>query len=138
MDIGIKLAKLAKEKGFFIFRKSFDTCDGSTISISCISNESDQEYDKRLHLIYTKLGVPTFDLEPKDLIIICSQDELQKWLRETHNLSIEVSVGENIWEYTIASIVGFEHIILSSLIFKTYEKALESGLIQALKLLKNA
>ena len=61
---------------------------------------------------------------------------LQKWLREEHNIHLEVIPNEEQWHTVMYPLVCIDdaghygdH--------KTYELALERGLIEALKLIKN-
>lgn len=54
---------------------------------------------------------------------------LQKWLRDKHKCHIILSsLDEDSWKYHIPNIGGHNN-------FSTYEKALEAGLINALKLI---
>lgn len=67
------------------------------------------------------------------------QSVVQKWLRETKNLHIEISyMYENYWTYDILTIPRHDLIGLSDrpiIRYNTYEEALESGLQEALKLI---
>lgn len=67
--------------------------------------------------------------------------ELQKWLREIHLFHIEIFLGydeDNIWyDYSLYKIaMNYEYKPLaSSSNGETYEKCLQKGLLQALKLI---
>ena len=77
---------------------------------------------------------------PKNLSISWKTDsylwmcELQKWLREVHNIKlvIDYHIGNEKYLYRI---IKQRHIDNTSL-FETYEKALEKALQKALKLIK--
>jgi hypothetical protein len=66
---------------------------------------------------------------------------LQKWLRETHKISVEVSsgwwdLGKVEWEYSVYK-KGLDGDSPCSLtVFKKYEDALEIGLQEGLKLIE--
>lgn len=69
--------------------------------------------------------------------------ELQKWLREIHNIHVCVDISLlKEWYVNIYNIQNkpseFEQTyeLLNEINFKTYEEALEQGLYQALKLIK--
>jgi hypothetical protein len=68
-----------------------------------------------------------------------TQALLAKWLREVHNIHIEIHyftnqpVGDENWEHAYQCFIDNKDI---HLYFKTYEKALEVGLFNALKLIK--
>ena len=74
-------------------------------------------------------------------VSLCTQSLLQKWLREEHNLHIEVCSGKGHYYVKHG---GIEDMLLQELEilngkkikFKTYEEALEKGLQEALKLIK--
>ena len=66
-----------------------------------------------------------------------TQTELQKWLREKHNIHIAIIYDWHLFNVNIMSI-EYNILLESSLTNKiaTYEDALEAGLIEALKLIK--
>jgi hypothetical protein len=119
--VSFATAKLAKEKGFNLLVLKY--YDGSYMIATQAKNPFDIK-NYNLHNGSTFYSAPT-------------QSLLAKWLRDVHNLSVEVCVGENKWEYSIYTIKGFEHMILSGIICTVYEEALEAGLSNALQLLKN-
>lgn len=67
------------------------------------------------------------------------QSVVQKWLRETKNLHIEISyMYGNYWTYDILTIPRHDLIGLSDrpiIRYNTYEEALEAGLQEALMLI---
>ena len=71
-----------------------------------------------------------------------NQSLLQKWLREKHKISVEVTsgwwdLGKVEWEYNVYK-KGLDGDSPCSLtVFKTYEEALEIGLQEGLKLIKD-
>lgn len=66
----------------------------------------------------------------------CTQTLLQKWLREVHNIDVLIdSVGGKHGYYHILQFVNSGDNINSDYNYTTYEKALELGLYQALKLI---
>jgi len=116
--INIKTAELAKEKGF---------------SGDCGNYRPNGEY--------TFGNSDNFYPAP-------TQGLLQKWLREIHNLNIFMSFKPNIkkWDYMVydMNMNAIEYIqfangyrrIYPDRRFDTYEIALESGLVEALNLIK--
>ena len=64
----------------------------------------------------------------------------QKWLRETKNLHVEISfMYGNYWIYDILTIPKHDMVGLSDrplIHYITYEEALEAGIQEALKLVK--
>lgn len=107
--ISFDTAKLAKEKGFNIWTEY-------------------QYVERNGNIIVSKDHISEID-EPAP-----TQSLLQKWLREVHNIHIEI---RKEWEDGIY--LGFEYLIeeedgnTQGLTYKTYEEALEVGLYQALK-----
>lgn len=79
-----------------------------------------------LHNCYKYLSVPP-------------QSVVQKWLRETKNLQIEISyMYENYWIYDILTIPNHDLVGLSDrpiIHYKSYEEALEAGIRESLKLI---
>jgi len=151
--ITFPVAKLAKEKGFQEYTQYFYTEENGLCEI-------EYDYD------YSKLWIYDENLKIKDTFIDWSNEDefwyndekeefyipekypaltqslLQRWLREIHNISIEVfSLSyHNKIQFTmnIKKLKESEIKILSknNYHFKTYEEALEIGLQKALKLIK--
>ena len=135
--ISFETAILAKEKGFK------NACDGFV--------NKDNEYIFMPDLLYPNNSEFSHNSEEdpevvewkelmKTLVLAPTQSLLQKWLREVHEISIKID------DYYTDSRVRFDYNVcqLGSQednpvgIFETYEKALEIGLYQALKLIKNS
>ena len=137
--IQFETAKLAKEKGFDSLKGVDSACyllNGQKFP----STFSLQNYDGIVGREYTKfIHAPT-------------QSLLQRWLREKHNIHIEVnSITTTInGYYIILRGIGFELNLdndkqgnfypiqegLGYKVFNTYEQALEAGLLEVLKLVK--
>lgn len=68
-----------------------------------------------------------------------TQSIVQKWLRETKDLHIEISyMYENYWIYDILTIPNHDLVGLSDrpiIHYKSYEEALEAGIRESLKLI---
>jgi len=112
--IGFEVAKLAKEKGF---RGRVEDCYDMNGSIN--------DYDSRI--TYTHYLAPT-------------QSLLQKWLRDEY--SIDIYLGRtgvrDAWNLDGVRKFGYSFIDSEhrwKTEFKTYEEALEQGLLEALKLI---
>lgn len=123
--IEFETAKLAKEKGFNI------PCDGRW----WIEPASDWKFSKQ--------GVIKCD-NSMDSIARPTQSLLQKWLREVHNLHIGMHYDCSIiGGYIITDIIkSVEPRFINQVNkkskyenYKTYEEALEVGLLEALKLI---
>lgn len=111
--ITFETAKLAKEKGFDIFKDCYSE-KGELIPL--------REQVAKVELC--KYPAPT-------------QSLLQKWLREVHHLHIEVRRDEDEWKPELYEIShGNKHTPTGFKTYRTYEDALEIGLQEALKLIK--
>jgi hypothetical protein len=117
--ISFETAKLAKEKGFNVPCRRYYR--GSDIIISecnfpINSNSSDDEYSQ-----------PT-------------QELLARWLREIYGINVQIIfiywITNKISQYTYKIFKDSEEITDSMPIFKTYKKAMEAGLQEALRLIK--
>jgi hypothetical protein len=138
--IKFQTAKLAKEKGFnnLDYSKYFYT---NLRSKMFGIDEENRTYpivnkSKKLYTVGCDLA-----LYLKNIIEAPTQSLLQKWLREKHNIIV-----------LLEPVLGFSHIEFSMSIYtkknifsltkfhvssnKTYEEALEAGLIEGLKLIK--
>ena len=115
--VSFETAKLAQEKGFEQSQPAIQYTE------DCNHNTGDRgQFIK--HARYTCV----------------TQSLLQKWLREVHKIHIGLILwGNGTWDYTIIDISANECIRECSPFttkgFKTFEDALEQGLIEALKLL---
>lgn len=116
--IKFKTAVLAKEKGFYWDCIYYFNSEGAQYYEFNINNENSREFTA--DAIYTA---------PE-------QELLKRWLRETHNIFVEVSPtfssGEKIPNNYDVLAFG-KHL---ELIFNTYELALEAGLQYGLGLVK--
>jgi len=117
MTIKLATAKIAKEKEFNLKVTSYASLD--------------EKYDGEV-TYYDAYGYPYNWNIPTHTVSLPTQSELQRWLREEHDIHIEISRqyerGFYLYEYHIAvgnSVFGFS----------TYEEALEEGLIKALELI---
>jgi len=66
-----------------------------------------------------------------------TQSLLQKWLREKHNIIIFLGPTTTVGKYAVEVDTIEEHYHSETLIYDTYELALEKGLKEGLKLIKN-
>ncbi|MDC1864210.1 hypothetical protein [Bacteroides uniformis] len=120
--VTLETAKLLKEKGFkedvFTFYEA-----------ECV--EGDLE-------LFEGYEAENFNVRT-DCFSAPSQSIAQKWLRETKNLHIEISyMYENYWIYDILTIPNHDLVGLSDRPlehYKSYEEALEAGILEALKLI---
>ena len=111
--ITFETAKLANEKEFNISQDSGYELNGKYF-------DNSQDYDG------CKFGYC------KEIYLAPTQSLLQRWLREKHNIYVEVIICnllDKIYEYEVSTIGS--HKLGSD--FKTYEQALEEGLYEALK-----
>lgn len=124
--IKFETAKLAKEKGFILgigwfgFNNKFYISEGAQIGMLCDNHRGENP-------------------------VACTQSLLQKWLREVHNIIIEVMFDEKAedgfpWLLSIyhnrEEIITETHSLFGTY-WDNYEEALEVGLQEALKLIKN-
>lgn len=150
--ISFETAKLAKDKGFTMFKESFKS------AIIDSRNYDVQKYSfyrviKNEQVLELNVGTNSSNINglyesynEKDFVtqknyFAPTQSLLQKWLREVHNTHLMVEPyynGEKLLVYgfdLITERAEEETIIEKG--FKTYEEALEIGLQEALKLIKN-
>lgn len=109
--INLETAKLAKEKGFDIWNDIYDVI-GNLIPSLIREMRFEQDW----------FPAPT-------------QSLLQKWLREKHNLHIEIHIFNPNVGYSIKEIES-QLYVDERVEYKTYEEALEVALFEALKLIK--
>lgn len=128
--IAFVTSKLAKEKGFNIHIAFFNKCydqNGDRVPVIDVARSIDKWY--------------------KEGYAIVTQSVLQKWLRDVHNIHIdiracgyekvhfELKVGKGtVLRYFYAD-KTFKDTGLIPFGFETYEEALETGLQEALKLI---
>lgn len=111
--VSFDTAKLSKEKGF----KNSSRCyDGSGYLLKVIKNHSNNSMQR------FRFEAPT-------------QSLLQKWLREIHDIHIEVCHDSGPYALFVFG-KGDAKPKYNNYEFNTYEEALEEGLQEALKLIK--
>lgn len=120
--IGFELAKLSKEKKFEQYTGLF--------------------YENSSKINNAILARPNSYFGSDYRIIKCSQNLLQRWLREVHNIHICIDISINSkWFYNIYNLKDKRNCEFKESVnkfeFNTYEQALEQGLIEALKLINN-
>lgn len=115
--VSLEVAKLLKEKGFdepyFYF---YHNSELYTLNGDIVCSECDNIHDG---IIYP---APTLY-------------EVQKRLREGHNIHIIIGVDDLDWWYQLCSADGIGAITDSHAGFKCYEEALNEGILKALKLI---
>ncbi len=116
--ITLETAKLAQEKGFDVFSKF-----GQDISL--FTKDGEHTYYANYGFMYSGLS--------DGYIPAPTQSLLQKWLRETHGIHIQITKFGNMWDYNIESDEQCDD--THSCLFNSYEKALESALQSALNLI---
>ena len=140
--VSYKVAKLAKDKGFNW--KVIDSFDDKKNPVSRYNidvdgldsyiNTGDEEYIREVFELNN-------DQMQSDFVARPTQSLLQKWLRDKYKINIQIPMYANLGtiDYAVSvdqpndsntCMCGFEE---GS--FKTYEKALEIGLEEALKML---
>ena len=86
--------------------------------------------DNPAHLNYDSWGIV-----PKDFIIRPSLYDAQKWLREAHNLHIEIIYSPACWTCKIYNLKECDYVKGFTFIH-SYEEALSEGIKEAVKILK--
>ncbi len=127
--INFETAKLAREKGFNIPTISYYNPKGR-------SEESEGYMTERLECSNWNNGQGSYPTHAKD--VECSaptQSLLQKWLREVHNIYINVNTDNNKL-FCVDINEEYFYDCARTEWYKTYEEALEIGLQEALKLIK--
>src|SRR3989304_3680549 len=131
MLVSFKTAMLAKKKGFdWLIWYVYDTKRPENIPQRYF-----HRYNWNTGTVYNYLN---------NLCISApTQSVLQKWLREVHKIHVNVDkeYDNNYWSTNICKLDGDFKWLLSGLDrkyteFKSYEDALEAGLIEALKRIK--
>ncbi len=119
----IETARLAHEKGFNIPIKARYCC---------------AVWDDNQYRLF-KNGIGHNSNESKDSFSAPTQGLLQKWLRETHKIHVDISVGDDSHYGVIYGTTDTPEWIreeddIDVLFFPTYEEALEAGLQAALNI----
>lgn len=126
-SITFETAKAAKEKGFWVDSNKFQKGDavGSWVNFTT-------------HIGYAKIRESYFNDYPEHLIY-CSQSLLQRWLREVHNIDIEIKRSFSMiksYHYYLYQDGNDENGVQQSVQpNRPYEEALEAGLLHALTLI---
>lgn len=121
--VSLKVAKLLEEHNF---------CNGSSHYYSNIFSEQLHKNDDGV-LYLNGLDVNYIEAPTQSLV--------QKWLREEHNMFVECYHNNLLTErihgvkYGRYNMSIYEHSMFNMFGFDTYERALEEGLKQALKLI---
>lgn len=158
--IKLETAILAKEKRF-----GYNILNDQKIKSAAINNRNSRNYNfsyfkfspddnyldqkANTQLIHTATNSSDFGLLQQEYnegnhygykaYLAVSQSLLQKWLREVHNLHIELTWNNDLthkYMFQIHSVNKFCEVDCK-IEYNTYEEALEEGLFQALKLIKN-
>lgn len=127
--IEFETAKLAKEKGFDELIMTLYVCD-PTVRLAKANNSgrTNSNYiERENYLVYS---APT-------------QSILQRWLRENHNLYIDIHSGHYAWNNKVSFYTSIKNIYKGkdkhykyrTKDVSTYEEALEKGLQEALNLM---
>ena len=124
--ISFETAKLAKEEGF-------DWESSGLYDEKCILGINHHDYRR----LFTNTKEDTYNIAAP------TQSLLQKWLREVHNIEIIVHPKEHsslgfMYVVDVFFIDQLNNISYSGVysLYKTYEEALETGLQEAIKLIK--
>jgi hypothetical protein len=144
--IEFETAKLAKKKGFEAILYSYYESNSKELIQNHVTirrtfkSETGTPYGQNTKEDYEAI-LSDIDNSLDEFILAPTQSLLQKWLREKHNIIV-----------LLEPVLGFSHIEFSMSIYtkknifsltkfhvssnKTYEEALEAGLIEGLKLIK--
>lgn len=133
--INLETALLAKEKGFDEFCRSCFDESGKQSGFTGYDYMKEHNTNSKVHFIDT--DSEEFE-NPKIVCTAPTQSLLQKWLREKHNISVEVSRCNNNWLLELVKVNYSEYIDEKyENSFSIFEDALELGLQEALKIIKN-
>ena len=148
--IDYNTAVLARNKGLEVSSEYFyvNTQLHSLSSDGECLDYLDKDYNY-IYSLYDCDGHFWFDNEDNDYTpikyYVLSQSLLQKWLREKHSIHIEI-IGfvsgdeeSNCYYYHLRDMTKYDSLLVipdNDDIYDTYEKALESGLYESLKLIK--
>lgn len=161
--ISFETAKLAKEKGFDILINTLYQLDGILHTVSPsdryphLKVHRNKEIDSYTNGFLNWNNLNVDEDEKLDLFsgfnemsenpfsVCCSaptQSLLQKWLREEHNIHIQLHYDckYKYWEFRnfiLSKYIDKEHnkVYFECIGYNTYEEALEAGLQEALKLI---
>jgi len=137
--IDLDTAKLAKEKGFMYSYFEYHNLEWWEPNLMWYGKYRYTDKYRLIGSMFTDTSQNIEQYYPDSFIQAPTQSLLQKWLREIHNIHVEVNV-----EYENATEEIWDDIYNVSIIRKgyyaedtddTYEKALEKGLLHSLRLL---
>ena len=135
--ISFETAILAKEKGFKNACDWFVNKDNEHIFIPDLLYPNNSEFS---HNPEEDPEVVEWEEFMKTLAFAPTQSLLQKWIREVHDMSIKIDdyyTNSGLrFDYNVCELGSQEDNPVG--IFETYEEALEIGLQEALKLIKNS
>ena len=135
--ISFETAILAKEKGFKNACDWFVNKDNEHIFMPDLLYPNNSEYS---HNPEEDPEVVEWEEFMKTLAFAPTQSLLQKWIREVHDMSIKIddyyTNSRLRFDYNVCELGSQEDNPVG--IFETYEEALEIGLQEALKLIKNS
>lgn len=120
--VSLKVAKLLKEKGFDEYCEAYYhlCCDDATEE-ECFEKSSDKDFKNSNNKF--RVGSPTLY-------------EAQKWLRDKHMIHVNSDYDNSSrdWFYSILGIDRTGNLdIFSRNQYNSYEKALDNGILEALK-----
>jgi len=134
-----KTAVLAKEKGFKSIEVAayYNTCnEKGNPGITLITDDGIDDWNA---LEEGKYGY--FTSKEEKLYSAPTQSLLQKWLREKHDLHIQIAhswkIQKQFWSNGVTNLKTLQFLQGHYLLYKTYEEALEAGLQQTLKIIKS-
>lgn len=118
--VSLEVAKILKEKGFN------EPCEYFYAKI----------YDRIISIRGDDLSEATYEYIGKENILVPSLWDTHKWLRDKHNISISVTCHTtNEWYYSVRvfNSVACTVMYVSEKPYKSYEEALNNGILKALK-----
>jgi hypothetical protein len=140
--ISFETAKLAKEKGFTV--ETIEDVNNRIYWEKHPKYANKEQYYKEYCDLDELLTYEEHEDNGKPYSAP-TQSLLQRWLREEHKIEVSISWEQNMnWFYSIMWLWGTNAMITLELDdinntksgYKTYEEALEQGLIEALKLIE--
>jgi len=140
MQVQLNTARLAKERGFNEFTEGFYYPEsyGARILFEDAINVNKTHYDvcpEGVSLLKSRYNTNhATSLTQADFIAAPTQSELQKWLREKHNVDIvcDLRKPRNSPKKAYISIIYGGKFHSACSVFESYEEALEEGLVQVL------
>lgn len=131
--ITLKTAKLAKKKGFNLSSPAYYGCDepyGDSVKPNELIIRTWMKYHELIGIVEQE-GTLVYSAPTQGL--------LQKWLRDVHDIHIDIITGircENLFfEYIVWKYPDITSIVVK-INYCSYEECLEEALFEALKLIK--